>query len=236
MCNEDERKLHNDILIMEGQEFQDNILRLNGQHVSLYVISIKGKTFTIFPETFNPNYAPASLLLANNLGVQKGDVVLDPFTGCGIDALVSVLEGAEKAVAIDKCLMPYLCASYNAHMLELDNLVDVRQGDLFEPLKDGELFSLVVSNPPFRKMAPETDLQASNMDDNYRTLEKFWNGVSNYLTQDGRIRIVFSNCGDLNYFHTLAKQNNYIYQTIATTRFMTQGLIEVYEFVRRGSR
>ena len=172
--------------------------------------------------------------MLDNLGVRKGDVVLDPFTGSGADAIFAVLEGAERSVAIDKYEMPFLCARYNAHRLGISDRVDVRKGDLFEPLREGEKFDLVVANPPFRRMDPKSATEAAIRDPNYSTLGKFFSGVGNYLKADGRIRIVFSNVGDLDYFHGLAKAGGFVSETIARARFASNVFAEVYE-MRRGS-
>lgn len=216
----------------EAMEFQETVLRSINQHKVPYPTKIKGVDYVMFPETFNPNYAKPSLLLLDNLGVEDGDVVLDPFTGCGADAIFSVLENAESAVAIDKFTMPYLCAKYNANRLGLEQKVDVRQGDLFDVLNSDERFDLVVANPPFKEMVPDSDIASAVRDTGYTTLKRFWGEVGNYLKPGGRIRAVFSNIGDMDIFHSLAKENGFTPETIAKDKYASSIIIEVYEFTR----
>ena len=113
------------ILHEEAEEFQGTILRSIEQHTAPYSVKIRGIEYTLFPETFNPNYGKASLLLLDNLGVKKEDEVLDPFTGSGVDGIFAVLEGAKRAVLIDKFTLPVICAKYNSYMLGLEKKIDV---------------------------------------------------------------------------------------------------------------
>ena len=216
-------------ILKESMEFQDTILRSVEQHPVPYLVKLKGLDYVMFPETFNPNYAKASLFLLDNLGVQKGDVVLDPFTGSGADAIFAVREGASRAVAIDKFTMPYLCAKYNAHRLGLEDSVDVRQGDLFDALHEDEKFDLVIANPPFRAMQPHSDIAAALRDDEYTTLRRFFSEVGDYLTTDGRIRLVFSDVGDMDLLQDLARGNGFSSKTVNQTKYASSVRIEVYE-------
>lgn len=218
---------------IEAQEFQRTILTSVDQHISPYLVRIKGREYVIFPETFNPNYAKASLLLLDNLGVQEGDVVLDPFTGSGADAIFAVLEGAERAVAIDKFTMPYLCARYNAHALGLDKKVDVRQGDLFDVLGEDEKFDLVLANPPFKRMDSHSNMESALRDEGYKTLNRFWNEIGAHLNPGGRIRAVFSNVGDIDYFFQLSEQNGFSNEEVASDRYASSITINVHEFRRQ---
>lgn len=234
----------------EIDEFQGAILRSVGQHTAPYQANLmvrndawKGLDFTMFPETFNPNYAKAALLLLDNLGVRKGDVVLDPFAGCGADAIFAVREGAARAVAIEKHELPFLCASYNAYMLGKDS-VDVRKGDLFDPLhpvEEDKSFSLVVANPPFRDMKSEFDkgpdwyyramrnIDAAIKDPGYRTLTRFFTEVGSWMAPEGRIRMVFSDVGDMDFLQELAGENGFSHEVVAEDRYATNIRIAVYE-------
>src|SRR5262249_23974458 len=118
-----------DSLKLQIDEWQGPIAHSIELHPVPYLVKVRGLDYVLFPETFNPNYAKASLILLDNLGVRPGDAVLDPFTGSGADAIFAVLAGAARAVAIDKFTMPVLCAKDNAHRLRLRDGSDVRPGD-----------------------------------------------------------------------------------------------------------
>ncbi len=75
--------------------------------------------------------------------VAPGMRVLDVGTGCGILAGVAAQLGAT-VVATDINERAVVCAQQNLDGLD----VDVRCGDLFEPVA-GERFDLIVCNPPY---------------------------------------------------------------------------------------
>src|SRR5262249_4282806 len=143
-----------DSLKLQIDEWQGTIAHSIEQHPVPYLVKVRGLDYVMFPETFNPNYAKASLILLDNLGVRPGDTVLDPFTGSGADAIFAVLAGAARAVAIDKFTMPVLCAKYNAYRLGLSDRIDVRQGDALAALRPDEPFDLLVAHPPFPPLKP----------------------------------------------------------------------------------
>ncbi len=219
--------------ITEAKEFQESILQSTNQHTHPYAITIGSTPFVMFPETFNPNYAKASLLLMSNLGIKKNDTVLDPFCGCGADAIWAVLGGAKKAVAIDKYTMPYLCTKYNAYQKGLEDRIDVRQGDLFDPLEKNEKFDLIIANPPFKDMTPIRNIEGALRDENYATLNRFWNEIDNYLAPEGRIRMVFADVGDWNTLFSLSEKNNFKHELVATDYYSAAVKIEVNEFTKK---
>ena len=126
--------------------------------------------------------------------------------------------------------MPFLCAKYNVHRLGLVDKVDVRQGDLFNALLNGEKFDLIIANPPFKRGKSTSNISGALNDEHYNTLEKFWKEVKNYLTPDGRIRAVFSDVGDMDYFQRLASLNGFNSEVVARDKFGSDVKIEVYEF------
>ncbi len=217
---------------LQIDEWQGSIAASIEQHPVPYLVKLRGIDYVMFPETFNPNYAKASLLLLDNLGVREGDTVLDPFTGSGADAIFALLGGAARAVAIDKFTMPVLCARYNAYRLGLADRIDVRQGNLFEALRPGDQFDLVVANPPFRPADPSSNVQAMMRDPAHFTLRRFFAQVGQYLKPDGRMRIVFSNAGDLDYFRQLAEEYEFSSTTVARARYASDVIMEVYELTR----
>ncbi len=81
-----------------------------------------------------------------------GKRVADICTGTGALAIVASLAGAASVIAVDLTRRAVFCTRVNAR--RNGARVDVRRGDLFEPLS-GEKFDLIVSNPPY--IPAETD-------------------------------------------------------------------------------
>ena len=74
--------------------------------------------------------------------------ILDVGTGSGAIALALVQEISRGNVtATDISTSALALARENARLLKLEDKIDFRQGDLFEPLE--EVFDIIVSNPPY---------------------------------------------------------------------------------------
>src|SRR2546430_459860 len=81
-------------------------------------------------------------------------------------------------------------------------------------------------------MNPESTVQAMMRDSAHATLRNFFAGVGRHLKPDGRMRIVFSNAGNLEYFHHLVGECDFASSTVAQTRFASDVIMEVYELTR----
>ena len=95
---------------------------------------------------------PASVTLARLMVRAPVGVALDVGTGCGVQALV-MARHARRVIATDISQRALAVARLNAAINGVEN-VELRRGDLFEPVR-GERFDLIVCNPPF-VISPET--------------------------------------------------------------------------------
>lgn len=103
------------------------------------------------PDDFVLGLSPASVTLAEITSRTPVGRALDLGSGCGIQA-VHLARHAKQVVATD--LNPRACAM-TALTAALNGLaVDVREGSLYEPVA-GELFDLIVTNPPYVMSPPD---------------------------------------------------------------------------------
>jgi release factor glutamine methyltransferase len=107
-------------------------------------------------------YAPQqdSRLLIEALastGIAAGRNVLDLCTGTGVVAIAAWHLGATNVTAYDICPRAVACSGHNAQALEAD--VDVRLGSIADALTGGP-WDVVVSNPPYVPVSPNTDAEA----------------------------------------------------------------------------
>ncbi len=148
-------------------------------------------------------YEPAedTFLLAENLSVDENDIVLDMGAGCGILGILAAKK-ARKVVAIDLNPHAVSCAKMNARLNEVASRMHILQGDLFQPIKHNERFSLILFNAPYLP---------SNSDEEKTWIGRAWAGgptgrqlidrfiskAPHYLNKNGRILLVQSSLSNV---------------------------------------
>ncbi len=112
---------------------------IRGFHITLYAA----------PGVFSAyRIDPGSRLLAENMIIGEDWVVLDLGTGYGILGIVAALIAIRgRVVMTDINKRALKLAKLNAEVNGVADRVDVRWGDLYEPVK-GEKFNTIICNPP----------------------------------------------------------------------------------------
>jgi len=99
-------------------------------------------------------------VLSWNVDREGASSALDVGTGSGAVALSLAVEGLGGAiVATDVSTEALDVATENARRHEVSDKIEFRQGNLFEALKVGERFDIVVSNPPYVEDGQKPDLE-----------------------------------------------------------------------------
>ena len=91
--------------------------------------------------------SPASTSLAQLTVREPVGSALDLGTGCGVQAL-HLARHSQRVVATDVNARALALARFNAVLNDVDDVVEVRDGSFFEPVR-GERFDLIATNPPF---------------------------------------------------------------------------------------
>jgi len=169
-------------------------------------------------------YKPAedSFLLAENLLVEEGDVVLDVGTGTGILALTAA-EKAERVVGTDINPMAVELARENARVNGIENAEFVCC-DLFPP--GNERFDLIIFNPPYLPVQESGLLEKawSGGEGGIEVIERFLGSVSNHLKDDGVFELLVSSLGDTEGINELLKKNNIESEIIAKRKLFFEEL------------
>ena len=155
----------------------------------------------VYEEVYEP--AEDTFLIADvlNQTVAEGETVLDVGTGCGILAVIASKK-AKKVVATDVNPHAVECAKQNAEVSRVLSKMQVRLGDLFEPISETEKFSMIVFNAPY---LPSTQSEHRSWrgrawaggSTGRRIIDRFMRDAPSHLTTKGRILLVQSTLSDV---------------------------------------
>jgi release factor glutamine methyltransferase len=149
-------------------------------------------------------YEPAedTFLIAENMRVTEDDAVLDMGTGCGILAVLAA-EKAKSVLAVDVNPYALQCASRNAETNGVKERIEFRRGDLFQPIKQNEHFSLILFNAPYLPSEPDEEKSWigkawAGGRNGRKILDRFVMDAPKFLAAGGRIQLVQSSLSDVN--------------------------------------
>lgn len=166
------------------------------RHNQLVLEEVAGKPILVLPQVFNPKLFRTGEFLAQSLNsdlIPSGSAVLDMGTGSGVGAVFAA-QWAVRVVAVDVNPAAVRCARINSLLNEVEARIEVRQGDLFEPVQ-GETFDVVLFNPPFFRGVPRSDLERAFWSND--VMERFAAGLKDHLTPAGHALVVLSSDGDV---------------------------------------
>jgi HemK-related putative methylase len=169
--------------------------RLGRRYNRLVLEEVDGVPLVVMPQVFNPVLLRSGAIMARAIGrlpLNAGASVLDLGTGSGIGAVFAARRGAS-VVAVDINPEAVRCARINALLNKAEDRIDVRLGDLFEPV-EGLRFDLVLFNPPYYRGVPR-----DNLDRAWRgqdVFERFAAGLGRMLAPGGHALLILSTDGD----------------------------------------
>lgn len=153
----------------------------------------------VLPQVFNPGLFYTSAFLISQLdsdSIPSGSHVLDMGTGSGIGAVVAASLGSQ-VVAVDIAPDATRCARINALLHQLEDRIEVRQGDLFAPV-EGERFDIVLFNPPYFRGEPKDELDRAFR--SQHVAARFSEGLTKHLNPGGSALVVLSSNGEITTF------------------------------------
>ncbi|EKE25356.1 MAG: N-methyl-transferase [uncultured bacterium] len=176
-----------------------------------YTVTVCGREFKVLPNVFSPKYFFDTELFAENFPLVEGEEILEIGPGTGAISITEALRGAEKVLAID--INPAAVANTRANIEKhkLNEKVEVRQGDLYDALKEGEKFDTIFWNTPFGLIEEGeiSDLEKAVYDPDYKATERFIKEAKSHLKENGRVLIGFSTTlGKLELIHKFCEESN----------------------------
>lgn len=171
------------------------------------IVEIRNMKIRIFPNVFPPIRTISTDLLLDAIDhfVKAGQKLLDLGTGSGVLAIYAAKKGA-KVIATDIMKEAVVAAKYNA---KINNVkIDVRIGNLFDPVK-GIKFDIIVFNPPYFLGEPRDSLDyAIYSGKRYDIIVKFILMLRSYLKKTGFALITLSNLIDERIILSIAERKN----------------------------
>ena len=178
-------------------------------------------------------YDPAedSFLLLEAVSMDSGDNVLELGTGCALLALECARQG-RKVICTD--INPFAVRlarnniKKNQHLLK--DFIEVRKGDLFSVIKKGEIFDIIMFNPPYLPTSTDEnvdrwfDMATAGGKDGLIVTKRFLKDVKTYLSSNGRAYFVFSSLSDRTKLEECLKEETLRYKVVLSRRFNDESL------------
>jgi release factor glutamine methyltransferase len=199
--------------------------RLRGfdRYDEFVVEDVYGVPILVTPSVFNPKRMRTGEFLVSQLDSRRigpEAEVLDMGTGSGVCAVFAA-KHARRVVAVDINAAAVRCARINALLNGAEGTVDVRHGDLFEPVA-GERFDLILFNPPFRTGEPRNDRERAWRANGVG--ERFAEGLHRHLNPGGMALLLLSTFGDAQVFLEPLRRRGHAIIPLAERRFFGEQL------------
>jgi len=162
------------------------------------MLDYNGIHYETHPEVYEP--AEDTFLFAENLQVERRDRVLEIGTGTGIIAII-VSRKCSTVTATDINPQALDCAAKNIITNKAYN-VELRKGDLFEPLP-GEKYDLILFNTPYlptseeERVDDELDAAWDGGEDGRKVINRFLDDLKDHLKPGGKVQLVQSSLADI---------------------------------------
>lgn len=199
--------------------------RLRGRHRydDFVVERVHGVPILVIPTVFNPKRLRTGEFFASLLDaalIRADDEVLDLGTGSGVCAVFAA-RYARHVVAVDINVAAVRCAGINAQINRLEDRIEARHGDLFEPVA-GQRFDRILFNPPFRHGEPRNDRDRA-----WRSVgvaERFAEGLDLHLTRAGCALLLLSTYADHEIFLAPLRRRGHAVSVLAEGRYVGERL------------
>ncbi len=160
-------------------------------------------------------------------GLRDVEAVLDVGTGTGAIAIMALAYGAKRAVGTDLDPLAVKNAAYNASNMGLVDRLEIRQvpwedQGAFSPIRPGERFDLIISDPPqgydARQQRPYPEIRGSlerpresffTSDPGACFLKSFIEGLDEHLSDHGRAWLVMKVQQGKAMVHAMARQEGF---------------------------
>lgn len=167
----------------------------------------------VYPGVYSPVFFTDSFWFTKHLLaiIRKDTSILEIGTGTGIISIMLGKNSARKIVATDIVPAAVENTKANVRIHKLENIIEVREGDVYFPIRNTEKFDYIFWAHPFNNSPyPITDpLLRTGFDHNYNSLRSFIEGARNHVNQNGKLLIGTGDSADLETIREIANNSNY---------------------------
>lgn len=197
-------------------------------------ISHKGLKLKVSPEVYEP--AEDSFLLAEAVEINKDMKILEIGTGTGIISLDCCRMGANVVCSdVNPFAVKLADINFNLNLGLMKGSFEVRHGDLFSVVKKGEVFDVVIFNPPYLPTRDDErvggsgwfDVATDGGLDGLNVTFRFINGLKKCLSKEGRAYFVFSSLSDRVKLERKLSDENFCWKVVNSCSFDDEQL-DVY--------
>lgn len=164
-----------------------------------YAVLIAGELFIMFDGTKGPDFHTAQLL--EHARFEAGERMLEIGTGIGPIAIFADRAGM-KVIATDIDPVAVANTRYNAERLGATQNLEVREGDLFAPVRGEKPFDVIT----FNVIYPYNDKTLHH----WQLHERFFSEVGRYLAPGGRIYYQAGYLDNLPHIRKMVETNGFI--------------------------
>jgi release factor glutamine methyltransferase len=201
------------------------------RHNRVVLERVAGRPVLVLPQVMNPKLFRTGAFLAQTLDarlIPPGTIVLDMGTGSGVLA-VTAATWARQVIAVDVNPAAVRCARINVLLNQVEDRVEVRQGDLFAPVP-GERFDVVLFNPPFFRGRPGRGFDTAWR--SHDTVERFAHQLHDHLVPGGQALVILSSDGETAAFLRAFTANGFDVSVVARRDLINELLI-IYRLTDR---
>lgn len=200
-----------------------------------YETQVLDRKFIVYPQVFSPKYFHDTEFFAKSISVIRGEDFLEIGSGTGVISIFAAIRGAGKVVATDISENAVQNTLENIRRYRLEDVIEVRKGNLFEPLGNDEKFNTIFWNIPFSYLEEESmsELEQAVFDPYYKSAQKFIAESVRHLKQGGRLLIGFSKTiGSYDKLEEFLIQNNFKSKIVAQHKSVAaNGLPVTFELI-----
>jgi len=177
--------------------------------------------FIVHPGVFPPTQFQSTSIFTKEIPYPQNGTFWEVGCGAGVTSIVAAHKGCSRVVASDLSDKATQNTLANVKLHEVEDIVDVRCGDLFDVLREGEKFDVIYWNSNFVFVPEEyvfdDEIHRAFADPGYRTHHRFLDKAGDYLSADGKIILGYSNQGNDNERKMILNEYGYSEEVISST-------------------